>query len=70
MSEMSVDVGLAYKIKQALSRNSISDVADLDWLATGDNIAKIRQVRLGHAKIVTPEYLIDCDEQPCGLNSW
>ena len=61
MSELTLDVGLAYKIKQALSRNGITDVADLDWLATGDNIAKLRRVRLGHAEVITPNHVINCD---------
>jgi hypothetical protein len=64
MSEVTFDVGLACKIKQALSRNSISDVADLDWLASGDNINKVRQVRLGNAEIVTTMHVIDCDANP------
>lgn len=70
MSEITLDVGLAYKIKQALSRNGIPDVADLDWLATGDNIAKMRRVRLGHAEIVIPEYAIDCDADPFVPDGW
>lgn len=70
MSEIILDVGLAYKIKQALSRNGITDVADLDWLATGNNIAKMRRVRLGHAEIVIPEYVIDCDADPFVPDGW
>jgi len=70
MSEITLDVGLAYKIKQALYRNGIPDVADLDWLATGDNIAKMRRVRLGHAEIVTSEHVIDCDAQPFVPDGW
>lgn len=70
MSEITLDVGLAYKIKQALSRNGIPDVADLDWLATGDNIARVRRMRLGHAEIVTPEHIIDCDAEPFVPDGW
>lgn len=70
MSELTLDVGLAYKIKQALSRNGITDVADLDWLATGDNITKMRRVRLGHAEIVTPDHIIDCDANPHVPDGW
>jgi hypothetical protein len=70
MSEITLDVGLAFKIKQALSRNSIPDVADLDWLATGDNIAKMRRVRLGHAEIIVPEHIIDCDADPFVPDGW
>jgi len=70
MSKITLDVGLAYKIKQALSRNGIPDVADLDWLATGDNIAKMRRVRLGHAEIVTTEHVNDCDAQPFVPDGW
>jgi len=70
MSELTLDVGLAYKIKQALSRNGITDVADLDWLATGDNIAKMRRVRLGHAEITFPEHLIDLDADPFLPDDW
>ncbi|OGG59905.1 hypothetical protein A3C89_03110 [Candidatus Kaiserbacteria bacterium RIFCSPHIGHO2_02_FULL_50_50] len=47
MSDITLDVGLAYKIKQALIRNQIADLADLDWLATGDNCLKLRKLRLG-----------------------
>lgn len=70
MSEVTLDVGLAYKIKQALSRNGIPDVADLDWLVTGDNIAKMRRVRLGHAEIVITEHVIDCDAEPLIPDRW
>ncbi len=70
MSEIALDVGLAFKIKQALSRNGIPDVADLDWLATGDNIAKMRRVRLGHAEIVVPEHVINCDADPFVPDGW
>lgn len=70
MSEITLDVGLAYKIKQALLRNRIPDVADLDWLATGDNIAKMRRVRLGHAEIIVPEHVIDCDAEPYLPDGW
>ncbi|MEX0930484.1 MAG: hypothetical protein WDZ79_02270 [Candidatus Paceibacterota bacterium] len=70
MSEITLDVGLAYKIKQALSRNGIPDVADLDWLATGDNIAQMRRVRLGHAEIIGSEHVIDCDADPFVPGNW
>jgi len=70
MSGITLDVGLAFKLKQALSRNGIPDVADLDWLATGDNIAKMRRVRLGHAEITVPEHVIDCDADPLVPEGW
>lgn len=70
MSEITLDVGLAYKLKQALSRNGIPDVADLDWLATGDNIVKMRRVRLGHAEITVPDHAIDCDADPFVPDGW
>ncbi len=70
MSELTFDVVLAYKIKQALSRNGIADVADLDWLATGDNIAKMRRVRLGYDEIITPEHVIYLDVDPFVPDGW
>ena len=70
MSELTLDVGLAYKIKQALSRNGVTDVVDLDWLATGDNIAKMRRVRLGYDEIVTPEHVVDLDADPFIPDGW
>lgn len=70
MSEIALDVGLCFKIKQALSRNCIPDLADLDWLASGDNLAKVRRVRLGHSEIVTPEHIIDCDADPFVPEGW
>jgi len=57
-------VKLAGKLQDALERNGITDLADLDWLASGDNIAKMRQVRLGQAEIVVLEHIIDCDADP------
>lgn len=70
MSDITLDVGLAYKIKQALSRNGIPDVADLDWLATGDNLARVRQVRLGNAEVVIKKHVIDCDADPYLPDGW
>jgi len=70
MSKLTLDVGLAYKIKQALSRNGVTDVVDLDWLATSDNIAKMRRVRLGYDEIVTPEHVVDLDADPFIPDGW
>lgn len=70
MSDITLDVGLAYKIKQALLRNGIPDVADLDWLATGGNLARVRQVRLGYATITQIEHIIDCDADPFIPDGW
>lgn len=70
MSDITLDVGLAYKIKQALLRNGIPDVADLDWLATGGNLARVRQVRLGYATITQIEHIIDCDADPFVPDGW
>lgn len=70
MSELLLDVALANKLKRAMERNNIPDVADVDWLASGDNIAKVRRVRLGHAEIVTPVHVIDCDADPFVPDGW
>ncbi len=70
MSELTFDVGLASKLKQAVIRNNITDLADIDWLCEGDNLANVRRVRLGHANIVVPEHLIDCDQGPFIPSGW
>ena len=64
MNELTFDVGLAAKLKQAVIRNNITDLADIDWLCEGDNLANVRRVRLGHAAITVQEHVIDCDAQP------
>lgn len=69
-TELTLGVKLAGKLQDALERNSVPDLADLDWLASGDNIAKMRRVRLGHAEIVTPEHIIDCDADPFVPDGW
>lgn len=61
MSDFTLDVGLAAKIKQALARNGITSTAVLDWLASGDNVARVREVQLGHADITYPEHTIDLE---------
>lgn len=68
MSEITFDVGLAAKLKQAVVRNGITDLADIDWLCQGDNIANVRRLRQGHVQLVVPEHLIDCDADP--FNPW
>jgi hypothetical protein len=70
MSELTFDVGLASKLKQAVIRNNIADLADIDWLCEGNNLANVRQVRLGHANIVVPGHLIDCDAGPFIPDGW
>lgn len=68
MSELTFDVGLAAKLKQAVTRNGITDLADIDWLCEGDNIASVRRLRQGHVQLVVLEHLIDCDADP--FNPW
>lgn len=68
MSKITLGVSLAAKLEQALERNDITDLADIDWLASGDNIAKVRQVRL--ATITAIEHMIDCDADPFVPNGW
>ncbi len=70
MSELTFDVGLASKLKQAVIRNNITDLADIDWLCDGNNLANVRRVRLGHAVITVPEHLIDCDADPFVPKGW
>lgn len=70
MSELTFDVGLASKLKQAVIRNGIADLADIDWLCEGENLANVRRVRLGHAVVTVPEHLIDCDANPFVPNGW
>lgn len=69
-TELTLGVKLAGKLQDALERNGITDLADVDWLASGDNVAKMRRVRLGHAEIVTPEHVIDCDVDPFVPDGW
>ena len=70
MTEPTLDVGLACKLKQARNRNEIPDNADFDWLAQGDNLLKVRRVRLGHAEIVVSDGVIDCDADPYVPDGW
>lgn len=70
MGVLTLDVGLAYKLKQALLRNNIPDVADLDWLATGDNLIKIRQMRIGDEAIKLLEQIIDLNTTPFVPHGW
>ncbi len=69
-NSITFDVTLASKIKGALIRNHIPDAADLDWLAAGDNIRKVRQLRLGLAELVLHKYIIDLDAAPYVTSQW
>ncbi len=64
MGALTFDVGLAAKLKQAVARNGITDLADIDWLCEGDNIASVRRLRQGHVQLVVNEHVIDCDADP------
>lgn len=68
MNELTFDVGLAAKLKRALIRNKIGDLADVDWLCEGNNLASVRLLRQGHAHLSVPEHLIDLDTDP--FNPW
>jgi hypothetical protein len=70
MSEFTFDVALANRLKIAMTRNGITDAADINWLTEGDNIAQVRRVRLGHAEIITPDHIIDCDANPHIPDGW
>lgn len=59
MSELTFDVGLAAKLKQAVIRNGITDLADIDWLCEGENLANMRRLRQGHALLTVPEPVLD-----------
>ena len=67
MSELTFDVCLAARLKQAVIRNGITDLADIDWLCEGDNLANVRRMRQGYAVLMVPD-LIDCDADP--FNPW
>lgn len=70
MSSMDLlDVGQANEFKLACRRNDFTP-EDLKWLCEGDNLANVRRVRLGHANIVIPEHLIDCDAGPFIPDGW
>jgi hypothetical protein len=71
MSEqLTFDVGLAAKLKQAVIRNGITDLADIDWLCEGDNLVNVRRMRQGHAVLTVPECVIDCDADPFLPDGW
>lgn len=60
--EIVFDVGLASKLKQAMIRNGITNLADIDWLCQDNNLSNIRKVRLGDREIINAhDDPIDCD---------
>lgn len=64
MSGISFDVSLASKIKRSLVRNKLPDASVLDWLASGENIARVRQVQLRLSEISVIKHTIDLGAPP------
>lgn len=69
MSELTFDVGLAYKLKQAFQRNDWTPEL-VDKLCEGDNLASIRNVLLGHAEVKTLEHVINLNADPFIPDGW
>ena len=67
MSNLTLDVGLAAKLKVAFARNDWTEQL-IDAACEGDKLGQFRQVLLGHAVITQVEHVIDCDANP--FNPW
>lgn len=63
MSDLTLDVGLAAKLKVAFARNGWTEQL-IDAACEGDKLGQFRQVLLGHAAITVVEHVIDCDADP------
>lgn len=63
MSDLMLDVGLANELKMSFRRNDWTE-EQIKKAAEGDFLAQVRRVLLGHAEIVTPDHVIDCDATP------
>lgn len=67
MSDLTLDVGLAAKLKVAFARNGWTEQL-IDAACEGDKLGQFKQVLLGHAAITVVEHVIDCDADP--FNPW
>ena len=67
MSDLTLDVGLAAKLKVAFARNGWTEQL-IDAACEGDKLGQFKQVLLGHAAISVVEHVIDCDADP--FNPW
>ena len=63
-SELTLGVGLAHKLEDALQRNGIHNLRVIDWLASGDNIAQVCALAHQQAAIVPTGEMIDCNKDP------
>ena len=59
----------AAELDYALERNGCTPDF-VKWLSTGDNLANVRNVYLGHAEIKLVEHVIDCDADPFVPEGW
>ncbi len=69
MSDLTLDVGLAAKLKVAFARNGWTE-ALIDKACEGDSLGQFRKVLQGHATITVVEHVIDCDADPFLPNGW
>lgn len=69
MSDLTLDVGLAAKLKVAFARNGWTEQL-IDAACEGDKLGRFKQVLLGHAVINVVEHVIDCDAQPFVPDGW
>lgn len=63
MSNLTLDVGLAAKLKVAFARNGWTEQL-IDVACEGDKLGQFKQVLLGHASINIVEHVINCDDDP------
>lgn len=69
MSNLTLDVGLAAKLKVAFARNGWTEEL-IDKACEGDNLGQFRKVLIGHAAITMIENIIDCDADPFVPSGW
>lgn len=69
MSDLTLDVGLAAKLKVAFARNGWTPEL-IDAACEGDKLGQFKQVLLGHAAITVVEHVIDGDAQPFVPDGW
>lgn len=69
MSNLTLDVGLAAKLKVAFARNGWTEQL-IDAACEGDKLGQFRQVLLGHASITVVSHVIDCDADPFVPDGW
>ncbi|MFN3188194.1 MAG: hypothetical protein ACK42D_01445 [Candidatus Paceibacteria bacterium] len=59
----------AAELDHAFERNGWTP-AEVKKLSQGNTLAQVRRVLLGHAEIIVPEYIIDCDASPFVPDGW